>query len=264
MNYNNIQEFNDSFFAYIKCYFANCKAEIKKVKKVKEEWEQSQFVLYINYKYGRITYEEFIEENYKIDDKYYKSLPHINLTKCKLDKCYDKTKKFLDEMLIRVNNPIREKYDVDEFIEITKMHREKSIYPSLKIKNIVNIDNNYKLLNECYLKNCEKELERLNKLRKNWINKSTVILNKYINNKINLREYKAAIKIIDDKYYNSLAFKKTAECKLSKCYELTKTHLDYLSDIIHYPTEKSYNIADYTKITRLNTNRELLSSIKKK
>jgi hypothetical protein len=69
---------------------------------------------------------------------------------------------------------------------------------------------------------------------------------------------------IDDKYYNSLAFKKTAECKLSKCYELTKTHLDYLSDIIHYPTEKSYNIADYTKITRLNTNRELLSSIKKK
>lgn len=29
MNNNNIQEFNDSFFAYIKCYFANCKSEKK-------------------------------------------------------------------------------------------------------------------------------------------------------------------------------------------------------------------------------------------
>ena len=109
-------------------------------------------------------------------------------------------------MLIRVNYPIREKYNVDEFIEITKLDREKSLYPNLKIKDIVNIDNNYRLLNECYLKNCEKELERLNKLRKNWINKSTVILNKYIHNKINLMKYNAEIKIIDDKYYNSLAF----------------------------------------------------------
>ena len=50
-------------------------------------------------------------------------------------------------MLIRVNYPIREKYNVDEFIEITKLDREKSLYPNLKIKDIVNIDNNYRLLN---------------------------------------------------------------------------------------------------------------------
>jgi hypothetical protein len=259
----NIKEFNDSLFAYTKCFIEKCKKELKKVKKIRTEWENNQRVLYNDYKYGKINYEEFLEENYKIDDKYFNSLLHINLTKCKLDKCYDETKKYLDEMLKRLNYPIKEKYDVNELIEILKLNRKKFFYSDLEVKNIIDINNNIKLLNECSLKNCENDIKTLNKLREKWINTSTILLNKYMDNKLKYKEYKAKIKIIDDNYYKSLEFKKVGKCKLTNCNDLTKIQLDYLSDLLNYSKNNKYNINDYIKLTRLNTNKKLSSLVKK-
>jgi nicotinate-nucleotide pyrophosphorylase len=126
------------------------------------------------------------------------------------------------------------------------------------------MENNLRLLRDCYIKNCEMEMKTLNKLREKWINNSVILLDNYKNKIIKKKEYIEEIKKLDDKYYKSLEFIKSGNCKINKCNELTKIQLDFLSKRINTKPKDKYNINDFIKLTRLNTNTILSSLIKHK
>lgn len=129
-----IEEFNNNLLAYINCYLEKCKNEKKAHNAQKDILDKKQNLLREKYETGKITYKKYIAENNKAFNIFYNSKNHINLTQCKLDKCYDLAKKNLDGMLKRMGYPIKEKYNVKEVIKILKLNNQKIIYPLWEIK----------------------------------------------------------------------------------------------------------------------------------
>ena len=129
-----IQEFNNILFAYIDCYRDKCKYEIEILKKETANLGTQQLLLREKYEKGDLTYKNYVKENTKAYDKYYYSINHKNLTKCKLDNCYDLAKKNLDGMLKRMGYPTRENYNVRNVIKILKLNNKNYVFPAWKQK----------------------------------------------------------------------------------------------------------------------------------
>jgi hypothetical protein len=129
-----IQEFNNNLFAYINCYRDKCKYENEILKTETENLGTLQLLLRNKYEKGELTYKKYIRENIKAYDNYYYSINHKNLTKCKLDNCYDLAKKNLDGMLKRMGYPTRKNYNVNNVIKILKLNNINYVYPYWEIK----------------------------------------------------------------------------------------------------------------------------------
>lgn len=111
---------------------------------------------------------------------------------------------------------------------------------------------NLNLLVDCYLKNCKNEVKIIKKERNIWVVNGDKLYNDYKNNIISKKEFIKKTDDLDKKYYNSLSYKKIAQCKLDNCYNLTKKNLDFLLKKMKYPIKNKYNINDYIKILLLN------------
>jgi hypothetical protein len=125
---------SDAFIDLTNCYWEKCKKEVDLMKKTKDKYGDVQTILYKKYENGELTFKEFKNKSNKNDAKFYNSITHKKLSQCKLDKCYDLAKQNLDGMLERLNYPIKETYNLKDYIKIIKLNQRLYVLPIYEIK----------------------------------------------------------------------------------------------------------------------------------
>jgi len=119
---------------FVECYKQNCVKDIKFRDMIRTKYNDNYrriLALKRDNKIDDKKYKELISKN---NDEYYFNTKHINLYKCQLNKCYDETSKYLDNVnknTINISKK-KEKYDIDEYInlikKVLKFYEDKDIY----------------------------------------------------------------------------------------------------------------------------------------
>jgi hypothetical protein len=127
-----IDKLSQAFIDYVTCYAQKCKIDVANLKKIRINWQKKLEKPRNDYMKGKITYELLMKKTLKLDNDYYNSVQHLALTQCKLKKCYDKSKKYLDALLRRLNYPIKKKYNLNDFIKILELNKKEYVLPKFK------------------------------------------------------------------------------------------------------------------------------------
>jgi len=126
------EKLHKAFIDYVDCYTKKCKNDVKNLRKIRNNWHKKQEKPRYDYINGKISYEVFVKKTLKIDNDYYNSVEHLEITECKIKKYYNKSKKYLDELLKRLNYPIKKKYNLNDFIKILELNKKEFVLPNFK------------------------------------------------------------------------------------------------------------------------------------
>lgn len=120
-DYINITRSNNKHFNNLelfRCHNENCKRNIEENKKARIQYLKHSYKIYDDYINGKITRQLFITKLNNLDEEYYKSIEMIRMHTCEINKCYKFVKKELDYMAATIDYPIKNKYTIDDYINI--------------------------------------------------------------------------------------------------------------------------------------------------
>jgi len=110
-----------------KCYIAKCNNEFKNREKLRNTWFENSNKLYLDFINKIITREEFDSKITKLDNNYHNSIEKINLHKCEIDKCYNLVKNHLDYLSDKNKIKKKDNYNIDDYLKILNINRQKII-----------------------------------------------------------------------------------------------------------------------------------------
>lgn len=119
------------------CYKIKCKKKVMLLSKIKKIRDDKIEEIFHNYYNKKISKKEFIAETEKIENYYYNQIETINLLQCQLDKCFEYAKHIIHQLSKKIKYDKKDIYNVDEYIEILKLH---SHYNSTLINEDINTE----------------------------------------------------------------------------------------------------------------------------
>ena len=115
------------------------------------------------------------------------------------------------------------------------------------------IQDNALSLITCSVEKCNKEVKNRRTIRDEWLKKSRINYDNYINKNITKKEFIKIKTELNDYYYKSNEINDIHKCELTKCSKLVKKKLDYIAAKINYVSKKEYTLDDYIRILKLST-----------
>ena len=116
------------------------------------------------------------------------------------------------------------------------------------------IQDNTLSLSYCSVEKCNKEVKKRRTIRDEWLKKSRINYDNYINKYITKKEFNKIKTELNDNYYNSNEINDIHKCELAKCSKFVKKKLDYIAAKINYVAkDKTYTLDDYIRILKLST-----------
>ena len=114
-------------------------------------------------------------------------------------------------------------------------------------------DNTLSLIT-CSVEKCNKEVKKRKTIRDEWLKKSRINYDNYINKYITKKEFNKIKTELNDNYYNSNEINDIHKCELAKCSKFVKKKLDYIAAKINYVAkDDEYTLDDYIRILKLST-----------
>ena len=111
---------------------------IKKCNK-KDVWFAMTNKITNDYKNGIIkSQNEYIKIMDKLDSDYLNSIENSNMYKCEIANCYKSVKQYLDYLSDKNNYKKKNKYSIEDYINIIKINKNNNLMYLVKYKNDLN------------------------------------------------------------------------------------------------------------------------------